>query len=299
MAAIAVIAGVLVIAVGLAQEPGSPSPDASRLPAASPAGASPALSTGAPASVASAPAPTVVEPGVFGTPPRLARDELRDGVVDGVIDDRLVFVDGILLVTPVRCQSPAQGSRGCVDLEIPGIGLPVWAGSDAIPWRGDPPLGAWIVAVARAGGLVYLGSLVPDPSVPDAVDGLSRRLFAGELADPPRTLFEVDGWLVVNPPQPCFRPGVSATPCPPSVPFLAAEEPGPDGVLRSSRGGFVDLAPAVVDVDPSAVVTPGRFLVTLPAACDAADPVGTCDGEPRWRVVARFAPEHSVRVLAP
>ncbi len=193
----------------------------------------------------------------------------------GLIDEQLVFVDGDLRITPVRCQSPAQGSVGCVELEIPGIGLPVWAGGDAIPWRGDPPPGAWIVTVARSRGLVYLGSLVPDPAVPNALDGLTRRLFAGELAEPPRTLFEVDGWLVVNPPSPCYRPGVSATPCPLPVPFLAAEEPDADGVLRSSRGGLVDLAPAVVDVDPSAVVTRGRYLVMLPAACDATDPVGS------------------------
>ena len=186
-----------------------------------------------------------------------------------------------------------------MDLEIPGLGLPVRAGGDAMPWRGDPPPGAWIVTVARAGGLVYLGSLVPEPSVPGAIDGLTRRLFVGELATPPRTLFEVDGWLVVNPPRTCYRPGVSATPCPPAVGFLASDEPDADGVLRSSRGGPVDLAPVVVDVDPEAVVTPGRFFVMLPVACDAIDPVGTCDTEPRWRVVARFDPEHSVRVLVP
>jgi hypothetical protein len=186
-----------------------------------------------------------------------------------------------------------------VDLEIPGLGLPVWAGRDALPWPGDPPPGAWIVTVARARGLVYLGSLVPGQNVPDAIDGLTRRLFARELATPSRTLFEVEGWLVLHPPATCFRPGIPATPCPPAGPFLASVAPAADGALRSSSGGPVDLASEAVDVDPGAVVTPGRFLVMLPAGCDAGDPVGTCDAEPRWRVVARFQPERSVRVLVP
>jgi hypothetical protein len=282
---------VITVAVGLAQQPSPPS-------------VSPVLPTGpirsrAPFSTAPTRAPGTPVPGAFGTPPRLARDVLRDDVAGGLIDEQLVFVDGVLRVTPVRCQSPAQGSQGCVDLEIPGLGLSVWAGGDAIPWRGDPPPGAWIVTVARAGGLVYLGSLVPQPGNRDAIDGLTRRLFAGLLAAPARTLFEVDGWLVVSPSPTCFRPGVTATPCPPAVPFLASEGPDADGVLRSRLGGPVDLAPAAVEVDHDALVTPGRFLVMLPATCDPANAVGTCDADPRWRVVARFDPEHSVRVLVP
>jgi hypothetical protein len=279
------------VAVGLAQQPASPStsPAASTRPTALPR----------PPATASAAGPGSAGLGAVGTPLRLARGVLRDGVVAGQIDEQLVFVDGILRVTPARCQGAIRGSRGCVELEIPGLGLPVSPGRDAIPWRGDPPPGAWIVTVARAGGLVYLGSLVPDPRVPDAIDGLTRRLFFGELATPSRTLFEVEGWLVVHPPPTCFRPGIPATPCPPAVPFLASDEPAADGALRSSRGGPVDLAPGAVDVDPGDVVTPGRFLVMLPASCDATDPVATCDAEPRWRVVARFDPERSFRVLAP
>jgi hypothetical protein len=291
LAAVAVMAVAIGLAIGLAQQPTSPS--------ASPAATTRPTASLRPPATASAAVPASAGPGAFGTPPRLARDVLRDGVVAGQIDEQLVFVDGILRVAPARCQGQVQGSRECVDLEIPGLGLPVSAGSDAIPWRGDPPPGAWIVTVARAGGLVYLGSLVPGPRVPDAIDGLTRRLFFGELATPSRTLFEVEGWLVVHPPPTCFRPGIPATPCPPAVPFLAADEPAADGALRSSRGGPVDLAPGAVDVDPGDVVTPGRFLVMLPAACDATNAVETCDVEPRWRVVARFDPGRSFRVLAP
>ncbi len=184
-------------------------------------------------------------------------------------------------------------------VEIPGLGLPVVPGGDAIPWHGDPPPGAWIVTVARAGGLVYLGSLVPEPAAPDTIDGLTRRLFAGELSTPSRTLFEVSGWLVANPLQTCYRPGVAATPCPAPTPFLASDEPGRDGVLRSSRGGPVDLAPAVIGMDPADVVTSGRFLVMPPAACDPSNAAQTCDAEPRWLVTARFDPAQSFRVLVP
>jgi hypothetical protein len=187
----------------------------------------------------------------------------------------------------------------CVDLEIPGIGVAVRAGEPAIPWRGDPAPGAWLVTVARAGGLVYLGSLVPERDVPDSVGQLTRRLLAAELAEPPRTLFEVEGWLVVNPAHGCYRRDPGATPCPAPLPFLAVDEPFADGTLRSARGGTVSLASPVIGADPAAVVTRGTFLVALPARCDPADARETCHEDLRWLVVARYEPERSVRALIP
>jgi hypothetical protein len=54
-----------------------------------------------------------------------------------------------------------------------------------------------------------------------------------------------------------------------------------------------------VDVDASKPVIEGTFLVTLPAACDPADAIATCDPAPRWLVVARYEPTRSIRVLVP
>lgn len=244
-----------------------------------------------------------VEPPAVGAgraiPPRLSRADLTVAVIDGSLDGTLVFVDGELRSTPVRCQSLAQAPAGCVNLEIPGLGLPVWAGPSALPWRGDPPRGAWIVTVARTGGLVYLGSLLPDPEPTDSLARLTRRLLRAELAEPPRTLFEVQSWLVLDRPAPCYRNSPTATPCPSLPPFLARDEPFPDGTLRDDRGGPVDLADPVVGLEPGVAVTEGRFLVTLPDACAPADAAATCPEDLRWLVVARYEPERSIRVLVP
>ena len=296
------IAGVILVAGVLAQLSGAPVPEGPSVarvtsvperdtdgdPAALPPTAVPAASPNA-----------ALVPLAHGLPPRLSRVDLRDRVLDGSADGQLVFVDGELEATPVRCQSLAQSRSRCVDLAIPGIGLPVWAGASALPWRGDPPPGAWLVTVARAGGLVYLGSLRPEADVPAAIGTLTRRLLAAELADPPGSLFQVDGWLVPEPPPACDRPGVPATPCPARAPFLAADRPPPDGTLRSERGASVDLASPPVDVDAGDRVVGGRFLVTLPPPCDPADAAATCDPSPRWLVVARYDPSRSIRVLVP
>ena len=59
------------------------------------------------------------------TPPRLSREDLEAAVLDGSLDGRLVFVEGVMRATRVPCEGRAQASRDCVDLEIPGIGVPV------------------------------------------------------------------------------------------------------------------------------------------------------------------------------
>lgn len=276
-AVVAVVAG----AIGIAQL--APAP-------AAPARISFAVPTLEPsvrvAGLADGPSP-VPDPSALlaGTSPRLSRDTLAAAVRDGSLDGRLVFVDGVLDATPVRCQRLGQGSGGCVDLAIPGLGLSVRQGDGTIPWRAGPPPGAWLVTVARAGGLVYLGSLVPRP------DGLRMPVAAvatDSMPDSEGTLFEADGFLVLNPVHPCFRPDAAATPCPTTPPFLARDEPLAEGTLVSDAGAVVSLAPSAPEVDPATVVTPGTFLVQ------------------RWpggaggvQVVARYVPSRAVRVLVP
>ncbi|HYO44635.1 MAG TPA: hypothetical protein VES19_15660 [Candidatus Limnocylindrales bacterium] len=241
-----------------------------------------AAGTSAPRDTASpAPDPAAI---LAGTTPRMRRDALAAAVLDGSLDGRIVFIDGTLDVTPVRCQSLAQGSGGCVTLAIPGIGLPVWQGESATPWPGAPPPGSWLVTVARTAGLVYLGSLVPRRGETPSVSGLPA--FAPPAQD--GTLFETRGYLVRNPVHTCFRPGVAATPCPPPPPFLAEDEPLPEGLLTTDAGEAVSLAPSMPEVDPDAIVVPGTFLVQR-----------VDGGEGGWLVVARYEPSRAARVLVP
>jgi hypothetical protein len=102
------------------------------------------------------------------------------------------------------------------------------------------------------------------------------------------TLFEVDGYLIVNPVHPCRQTGRSATPCPAPSPFLSYDAPTAEGILVSDDGAVVELSASMPEIDPDAVVTTGRFLLAPPAD----------DGKP-WRVVARYEPSRAVRVLVP
>lgn len=284
VAALVGVVAILTVAVGIAQldpAPMEPARISFAVPTVAPSAAVAETPRETPMSTEAAPDPSAV---LAGTTPRMTREALEAAVRDGSLDGRLVFVDGTLEVTPVRCQSLAQGFGGCVDLVIPGLGLVVWQGEDAIPWPADPPPGAWLVAVARTGGLVYLGSLVPDPNGPIPVDAIAN---AG-VPDAAGTLFEVPGWLVTHPVHACYRPGVAATPCPPPPPFLAEDEPLPDGMLVSDAGAVVTVAASAPDIDPAATVTEGTFLVQHRQS-----------GEGGALVVARYEPSRAVRVLVP
>jgi hypothetical protein len=131
------------------------------------------------------------------------------------------------------------------------------------------------------------------------VGDLARRLRAGDPPASEASLFEVAGWLVVEPVRACYRPGVPATPCPPPAPFLAADEPSSGGILRSSRGGEVRLAAPVVGVDRDAAVAGGSFLLAPPRGCEPVRAPAACQPAGRWTVVARYDPAASVRVLVP
>ena len=282
-----VVLGALVVsmagAVVLAQLQPAP-PDPARI-----SFAVPTLAPSPVAAATEAPA-TATVPGadpvavLAGTTPRMARSDLEAAVRDGALDGRIVFIDGTLAVTPVRCQSLAQGYGGCVDLAIPGLGLAVWQGEVAVPWRADPPPGAWLVTVARTGGLVYLGSLVPDAvgSTPISV------LAAASIPDAAGTLFESDGFLVRNPLHTCFRPGVAATPCPPPPPFLAEDEPLGGGLLATDAGAVVSIMSPAPEIPADEPVIGGTFLVARHPGDGAV-----------MQVVARFDPSRAVRVLVP
>ena len=265
----------------------APPPPRSAAPASAPAlPPTPDATSGA---VATPPVPGPDASAILaGTTPRLSRDRLAAGVRDGSLEGRLVFVDGVMRATPARCVDPAREPLDCAELEIPGLGLPVSLGDSATPWPGDPPPGAWLVTIARGGGLEYLGSLVPWRDGPRGLTSI-RMLLANRGGVPQHgSLFEVDGFLVANPLRICGIVGPDATQCPAPPPFLAEDEPLADGIRVSDAGEEVVLTGPVPGVDPGVVVTPGPFLVV---------PAGPGGGP--WRIVARYEPARSVRVLVP
>jgi hypothetical protein len=278
IAALAGLVGVIAGAVGLAQL----APPPADTPPPPIAEASPAVVVPPPpvAPPALAPDPGAV---LARTTPRLSRPALESAVRDGSLDGRLVFVDGVLDVAPVRCQHLAQGSGGCVDLAIPGLGLPVWQGEDASPWRADPPPGAWLVTVARSGGLVYLGSLVPRPAGSLEAEDVA----AASLREDVGTLFETDGYLVRARDRACAGEPPAASPCA-GTPLLVDDEPPVRGIRVPDAGLAVSLASDAPGIDPDAGVVPGTFLV---------QPARTAGGG--VRVIARYEPARSVRVLVP
>jgi hypothetical protein len=229
--------------------------------------------------------------------------ELGEGVLvravrQGGLDGWIVVVAGDLEVIELPCDQGPTTWHTCVLLAIQGLDLPVEAGAPSLPWHEDPAPGDWLVTVVEGGRLRYLGSLAASPYEPASLDQLTLHLLARHLDEPPRTLFAANGWLVANPPHTCHSRGPAAAPCPTPPPFLAGDEPFPDGLPRSARGGSVDLAGSV-GVDPAAVVTEGTFLVTLPAAalCRPGTVGPACDeAAVRWVVAARYDPATAVLV---
>lgn len=278
------IATVIVTAIGIAQvvPPAlEPAPRASGAPSAVQASAA-ALPSGA---ATLAPDPSAI---LADSPPRLSREDLAAAVRDGSLDGRLVFVEGVMRATRVPCEGEPEASLGCVDLEIPGIGVPVRPGEISTPWPGEPPLDAWLVTVARDGGLVYLGSLVPSEDGLRTIDGIVEGFGPRGRDWTDGTLFEVDGYLVSNPVHGCVTEASDATPCPAPSPFLAYDEPLADGVLTSDAGAVVELSASMPGIDTDVVVTAGTFLLAPPD-----------EDEGLWRVVARYEPARAVRVLVP
>jgi hypothetical protein len=269
LVAIVVVAAVIAGAVGLAQlDRGRSSPRRTAAPVVAVATAPPVPT----------PSPNDLLPGT--TPPRMSVAEVGGAVRDRTLDGRIVFVDGEIRATKAPCPNLVPGSGGCVTLEIPGIGVPVRQDDTTIPWPGQPPRGAWLVTVPRAGSLVYLGSLLPAQPLP-----ISRLPVD---ADPAAagSVYQAVGWLVVNAVHTCARTDLDS-PCPAPPPFLADDQPLDGGVLVSDAGAEVLVAPGP-DVDMDTVVTGGTYLVSRVP--------GTAG---RWRVVARYIPANAVRVLVP
>ncbi len=297
LAALSAIVAVIVVGIAAATvvPPDAPLPSA---PAVSPS----AAAASAPSAAASSREAAVATRAPGADSPRISAPHLVQAVSDGTLEGRLVFIDGDLSTSPAPCAASQRWKGGCVTLAVKGLGLPVRPGPEEVPWRGDPAPGSWLVTVVRGDGLVYLGSLVPTPDGAVPIDVLTRRLLAKALDEPPRTVFEVSGWLVVNAVHSCVTRDPAATPCPAPAPFVAEDEPLADGALRSPRGGTVDLAAPLIDVDANAVVTHGTFLVQLPqhGRCDPSVRSTACpEAGVRWLVVARYEPARAVRVLVP
>lgn len=275
------ITAVIVAAVGIAQLV-PPAPTLPRVSSALPSSSPAAAGT---SSTTAAPDPSAI---LEDSPPRLSREDLNTAVLDGSLDGRLVFVGGVMRASRLRCADAPEASLGCVDLEIPGIGVPVRPGEISAPWPGEPPLDAWLVTAVRGGSLVYLGSLVPSEDGPRTIDGIVEGFGPRGRDWTDGTLFVVDGYLVTNPVHSCVTEVAEATPCPAPPPFLAYDEPLADGILVSDAGAVVDVSASMPEIDPDAVVTAGTFLVAPPD-----------NDEGPWRIVARYEPSRAVRVLVP
>jgi hypothetical protein len=215
---------------------------------------------------------------LHATSVRVSAAALAAGVHDGSLDGRLVFVDGTLSAAPVDCRNLAAVRRGCHDLEIAGVGVPVHAADPSVVSRPGPPLGAWLVTVVRADGLVYLGSLVPRRDVPASIAELERQL--ADQAKPAGSLFQANGTLVTNIPSPCNNL------CPPPPPYLA-DEASWDNPALPETGTVVDVVRDAPEIPLDTERFDGTFLLAP-----------TKDGG-RWRVVARYVPANAVRVLVP
>jgi hypothetical protein len=214
------------------------------------------------------------------TSPRLRPADLAKQVRDGSLENHLVFVDGELSATPIGCRSLATIRVGCVDLAIPGVGVPVHAAQPWLVWAPEPPLGAWLVTVVRAGTLVYLGSLLPDRSAATSLPDLDRQLFNGGRGMSLGSLFQADGTLVTNIPSPCNNL------CPPPPPYLA-DRRNWDNPALPETGTVVDVVRNAPEISLDAERFDGTFLLAR-----------TGDGS-GWQVVARYVPSRAVRVQVP
>jgi hypothetical protein len=237
---------------------------------------------------AALPATAVPTVGPNTLAPRLDRSTFAARVRDGALEDRLVFADAEL--RRVYCENEGIPTCAAPKLSIPGLPVDIVAGD---PVRGRSlvvPHRALLVFLVHRERLEYYGSLLTHPDGSPTLAELTAEVESADPAAREPTLRDAGGWLVIG--AGC-RVTPAATPCA-SMPFLADDEPLPDGTLRSDAGTRVALSDAVWGIDPASDgVTPGPFLVRpTDAARQAA-------GVPAWEIVARYDPPRSVRVVIP
>ena len=219
---------------------------------------------------AATPAPAPASASPLALPARLDASELAARVLDGTIDEWLVYADAVL--------------RSSDGLSIAGLGLEVVPNAIS-PADTDVPVGALLVLRVRGTQLEFLGSLLTHDVSPSIATLDEEASTQSPVADQP-TLRDAGGWLIVHPA--CFFAASPAPPCE-TAPFLAEDQPLPDGTRRTDAGATVALAPDVWGVDPQRdTVSPGPFLVRPPAGDSSL-----------WEVVARYEPTKSVRVVIP
>ena len=159
----------------------------------------------------------------------------------------------------------------------------------AVPWRGDPPDGAWLVTAPRGGALVYLGSLRPEEDIPDDASILDARLLGGDLPPLSGSLFQVTGWLVTR----------TAVPFLDAVPDRALGRTSHSRRVGAPGRGEVTIEDPVIDVDPEDAVSAGHVPARPAGRVRPGRCLGDLRGDQPLGVVARYEPGRSVRVQVP
>ena len=241
---------------------------------------------------------TPSEPIGPGTPSEaMSAVELRAGLDDGSLTDRLILIDGSLLSV---ASTPCSVTRGpqCVTLYLRGLeGILVQAEQPLASVMDNPaPATGRLMFRGGPGLLTFLGH------APGALDApvTVAQLLATVNAPGSDALTVVSGWLVVGGIHSCPFEPAGATPCPGPPPWLTDDRPFDDGMLPSNDGSSVALTPTVSRQTVGQIVTPGPFLVRRiwnTAICDA--PAGVdCSGA-QWQVIAAFDPQAVVRAQVP
>jgi len=244
------------------------------------------------------PAASTPAPGAGSVP--LDAVGLRTALASGSLDGAVVLVDGTLAERPIPCTSPST-PEPCFELYLPAVaGITVSEGRGPGAARPSALPAGSLVFVVGGGGLTFLGAWATWRADPITVDALLGQASVPAYDD----LALVSGWLVVGGIHSCPMLGPGATPCPGPLPWLAVDEPNQDGLLMSDKGVTVGLDPSGVVGTPSAIVTPGPFLLrhAYDTPCDHGTQPGgvTCAGtQTGWEVVAALAGRSIVRAVLP
>ncbi len=211
------------------------------------------------------------EPGVAG-PAVVSLTGLKQALVDGSLDGRLVLIDSTLRRTVAPCPTDTCAATFGLDLvgQVDTDSRPAQPAAPAQPGPQIASLGGTWVVVPHSGTLVLVGRLADPVDQPVGWSELNSR-FGALILDRATALEPISGWLVDG------TDGARV---------VTESPPLTDGVPLGGPKAEFTLANPALGIDPHAVVTEGPFLVRL----------GT---GPQPEIVARYQPGSLVTVAMP